>query len=136
MAKILGLDIGEKKIGVAISDDSQTLASPLCVLDNKESICSLLKKICKEIGVLLVVVGRPRNMNGSLGFQAEKVRQITEKCFSKLNVSFTFEDETGTTKLAKEKMKKEKMKPREIKEKIDSYAATIILQSYLNSLKQ
>ena len=80
MGRVLGLDVGDKRIGVAVSDETRLIASPYCVIqsvgwgpDSREIL-----RLMEEHGAELIVCGLPRNMDGSVGFQAEKVQRFMQ----------------------------------------------------------
>lgn len=131
MGKTLALDIGEKRIGVAHSDDTGSFAFPLMTVNVDDNIEAELEKIIKEESPEKIVVGLPRNMDGSLGFQAEKVEEFVETNLKKYKEMIEYEDESATSVEAENEMKVEGKDPRKNKEMIDAYAAKIILESYL-----
>lgn len=132
MGKILGIDWGEKRTGLAVSDELKILAKPLKVIsfDNLKEI----KDIIEEEKVEKIVVGRPRNMDGSLGFQAEKVSRFVSELKKVVKAPIILEDETNTTNIVKGIMVKEGLDPRKNKDLIDKKAAQIILQGYLDEI--
>ncbi len=134
--RILGLDFGEKRIGVAISDESQTIAKPLTTLKvkNLKEAKKEIEKITKESDVSKIVLGRPLNADGSLGFQYEEVSKF-KKLISGLKIPIFWEDEFGTTLLAERRLKEKGLNLVKIKELVDSEAAAIILQGYLDRKK-
>jgi len=131
MGKTLALDIGEKRIGVAHSDDTGSFAFPLMTVAVDENIATEIEKIIQEEIPEKIIVGLPRNMDGTLGFQAEKVREFAESKLTKYEDMIEYEDESVTSLEAEEEMKIEGKYPRKNKELIDAYAAKIILEGYL-----
>ncbi len=135
MARTLGLDIGDRRIGVAMSDPEGILASPHTIItynDDKEAIDSIIEIVKKqEIGQ--IVVGLPRALDGRLGVQAEKVQAFVQKLMDVAGVPMEFRDERMTTVLARRLMRAASNK-KNIKRKAldDSAAAAVILQSYLD----
>lgn len=132
MNKILGIDWGEKKSGVAISDGLGITAKQLKSI--KSSIKDFLE-LLKEESPTLLVFGLPRNMDGTISQQAEKVKKFTKELQKKTKIKIVFEDETNTSNLAKSKMIKEGVDPRKNKDLVDQKAAQIILEGYLNENK-
>lgn len=132
----LGLDIGDRRIGVALSDPLGILASPLIVFehtDNKGDIETILQFV-KQYTAEIIIVGLPQSMNGTIGFQAEKVKLFVDKLKKQSPVPVEFRDERLTTVFAK-RMLEEAGSKKSLKGKkmeFDSAAAAIILQSYLN----
>jgi putative Holliday junction resolvase len=131
--KILGVDVGEKRIGLAISDEMQMIARELGVVPVAE-FSSQLKSILEKEDVSKIVVGRPRNLSGDLGPQAARVEEFARKEIEPLGKEVIWEDETLTSTKAEEELKNSGATPEEIKNKLDAVAARIILQSYLGGL--
>ena len=127
----LGLDIGDRRIGVAMSDPQGILASPLTIInrtDEKSDIAAILAIIDQnQVGV--VVVGLPLSMNGSIGSQAEKVQGFTRQLSQHVKVPVEFRDERLTTVTARNLMK---MAGKDRRARDDAAAAALILQSYLD----
>jgi putative holliday junction resolvase len=135
----LGLDVGDRRIGVAISDALSLLASPLTVLERKNEAFDIeaILRIVKENQVGLIIVGLPRSMNGTIGPQAEKVKAFTQKLTELSLVPVEYRDERLTTVAAKRLLQEANTKKSSKFKKIgyDAAAAAIILQSYLNESK-
>ena len=129
----LGLDIGDKRIGVALSDPDGILASPLTIIsrrDESQDIEAIVDIISRE-GVGRIIVGLPYSLDGSLGGQAEKVKAFTQRLASRIQVPLEDRDERLTTVLAARLRQaaggKKKRKARD-----DAQAAALILQGYLD----
>ena len=132
----LGLDIGDKRIGVALSDPEGILASPFTII-NREDDRTAIETIVEIVGqqrVKQIVVGLPRSMNGSLGRQADKVQAFTEKLCSYTEAPVVFRDERLTTVSAKRLMQAVNVKKTRRKARDDAIAAALILQGYLDEL--
>lgn len=134
--RCLGLDIGDRRTGVALSDPLGILASPLTVFELKgeaEDIAFILKLV-EQYTVGKIIVGLPQSMDGSFGTQADKVKLFGEKLKQQSPVPVEYRDERLTTVTAKrmliESGNKKYSKPR--KGEFDAAAAAVILQSYLN----
>ena len=129
---ILGLDVGEKRIGVALADG--LLAIPLTVLDRagEESDMEKLLALAREHGVERVVVGLPRSMNGSIGRQAEKVLAFSGALAQHVDIPVDTWDERLSTVAAERMLLDAGMKREKRKGKRDAMAAAIILQAYLD----
>jgi putative Holliday junction resolvase len=130
----LGLDIGDKRIGVAVSDIHGILASPLTVInriDESQDIEAIIDIIRRQ-DVGQVIVGLPRSMDGSLGSQAEKVGAFTRKLASRIKVHVEYRDERLTTVMAERLRRAVKSKKTKRKARDDAQAAAIILQGYLD----
>jgi putative Holliday junction resolvase len=130
----LGLDIGDKRIGVAVSDTHGILASPLTIInrvDESRDIEAIIDIIGRQ-DVAQVIVGLPRSMDGSLGSQAEKVEAFTRKLVSRIRVHVEYRDERLTTVMAERLRRAVKSKKTRRKARDDAQAAALILQSYLD----
>ena len=132
MTKILAFDIGEKRIGIAHSDDTGSFAFPLMTINIDKNVESELGKIIQDENPEKIVIGLPRNMDGSLGFQAERAKEFVKKYLGEYDAIFEYEDESVTSIEAEGLMRLEGKDPRKNKELIDTYAAKIILESYLS----
>jgi len=132
MSRILAIDYGQKRIGVAISDEMAILALPLKTLDQSEAISEIVK-IVDEEEIETLVVGLPRQIDGSMSEEAPKVMEFVDKLKEKIltNVKIELEDETATSVLAEERLKERGENFRIEKEKVDLESAVIILESYL-----
>jgi len=137
--RCIGLDVGERRVGVAISDPTGIIARPLQALprtsleDDLEAIAALVAE--HEVG--LVVVGRPLSLDGSEGPQARRVNRYTKELTERLPVPVTTWDERFSTVMADDilrQTRKEKAKRRaRANGEIDAIAAAVILQNYLDS---
>lgn len=129
----LGLDIGDKRIGVALSDPDGILASPLTIIsrqDESRDIEALLDIISQQ-QVGRVIAGLPYSLDGSLGRQAEKVKAFTSKLAGRLQVPLEYRDERLTTVMAG-RLKRAAGGKKKGKTRDDAQAAAIILQGYLD----
>ena len=129
--RILALDVGNKRIGVAYSDPSGISITPSEIIKNDEKVFEKLKELIDRLNVGTIVIGLPLTLKGLEGEQAEKTKEFAEelkKHFPDIKVEFI--DERFTTSLA-EKHLKETTKKSKRKQKLDSVAATYILQTYL-----
>ena len=135
----LGLDIGDRRIGVALSDPLGMLASPLLVFERKEEaadVASILQ-IVQQHQAELIIVGLPQSMDGTIGPQAEKVKSFTAKLKEQSPVPVEFRDERLSTVTAKRMLEEAGSRKSAKRKKIeyDSIAAAVILQSYLNEAR-
>ena len=137
MARIIALDYGLRKTGIAVTDPLQIIATPLETVPT-DSLMEYLKKYFASEEVEHVVIGMPVNLEGEDTHSTEEVRNFIEK-FKKtfLGKNITTIDERFTSKLAFDAMLKGgmKKKQRSIKENIDKLSATIILQDYLTTIQ-
>ncbi len=134
--RILGIDYGERKIGLALSDYTNTIATPLLVLDvQKLDPIVEIEKTVKEHGVGKIVVGIPINMNGTMGERVDITREFIDILKNAVDVEIVEWDERLSTKFSDRILNKAKVKGRKKKKDvIDKIAATFILQGYLDSL--
>jgi putative Holliday junction resolvase len=131
--RIIGLDHGEKRIGVAVSDPLGLTAQPIAVIE-PDQIIEELKMIIQEYGdVEEIVVGLPKKLSGELGPQAEKVLKFIEDLKDNLQVKVTAWDERLTTAAAERSMIDAGLSRSKRKKIIDKSAAALILQSYLDN---
>ncbi|MCL5093882.1 MAG: Holliday junction resolvase RuvX [Patescibacteria group bacterium] len=131
MSKILAVDVGEKRVGVAISDELQILSFPVATFDI-ETALEDIANIIKEEGVKKIIIGLPREMSGKMGEKAKESRSFALELGKKLKgIRIDFEDETGTSLLAEERLKKKGVNFRVEKGRVDAEAAAIILEGYL-----
>jgi putative Holliday junction resolvase len=133
---VLALDIGEKRTGVALSDESLTIASPLTVLpvDKKKAWMKEVAKLCEKHFVAQILVGLPLNHHGEEGSDAEKMRSIVAMLRKVVSVPVIEWDERFTTVQAERSLIEADVSRRDRKQIIDKVAASIMLQSYLDSL--
>jgi len=132
----LSLDVGDKRIGVALSDPQGLLASPLTIINRSDETADIkaIIDIINQHQVGQIIVGLPYSMNGSLGEQAEKVKTFTQKLCSHTEVSVEFRDERLTTVSAKRLMRAAKTRKGRKQVPDDAIAAALILQGYLDEV--
>lgn len=135
MKRILAIDYGDVRVGLALSDLTQTIAQPFKTLSYQDSahLLNQLKDIIDQQDVGLVVVGVPYNMKGEDTQQTIKVRDFIELLESNLMVDIKLIDERLTSLEAEKVMHKMNIKTGSNKDKIDKIAASIILQEYLQT---
>ncbi len=131
--KYLSIDYGLKRTGLAVCDPSQTICSPLAVIDSTKDIITRLTDIIAEEHIEAVVIGLPLNMDDSEGPQAELVRKFADKLKAAINVPIHFQDERLTSFGADEKLDMTDLSPAERKRRRDAVAAAEILQNFLNT---
>src|SRR5512136_1110306 len=133
MGRLLALDVGEKRVGVALSDDTQTLARPLLTLNraSKKEDFARLAALCREHAIEKVIVGLPKTLRSEEGLQALRVRRYATELQAALNLPIEFWDERYSSVDAQERLASASRKVR-AKGDIDSAAAAIILQEYLD----
>jgi putative Holliday junction resolvase len=133
MGIILGLDIGDVRIGVAISDQLGIAAHPLCTIRRRSRKAALaeLQELIVTHKVEQIVVGLPLRLNGEVGVQAQKVQKFAEKLKQRVDLPIAFWDESFTTVEATEILRATKKRGKKRKKVIDQVAAVLILDGYL-----
>ena len=135
MYRVIGLDIGTKRIGIALSDPLLITAQPFTTIDRKpeKDAIDQIANIIKEYSVEKIVAGLPLMMNGDFGPQAQDCEEFAKKIEQKTNINVIFVDERLTSFEAEEILKAQKVKYTKDKGKVDMIAASIILQEYLDT---
>ncbi len=133
--KILGLDYGEARIGVAVSDALGILANPLDTICEKDRALQLEKTACvaREYGVEKIVVGNPKRMDGSLGHRAEYTEEFARDLSKMLDIPYVMWDERLSSTEAHRILESGGVSGKKRKTKVDKIAAVIILQGYLDA---
>jgi len=136
--RILALDVGDRTIGMAISDPLGWTAQGLHTLrrNNAEADMKALKEVIHQYEVTRLVVGLPKNMNGTIGPQAEKVRYFVEQLRPEISCEIVEWDERLTTKMAERSLIEADIRRNKRKKIIDTAAAVCILQGYLDFLNK
>lgn len=134
---IISVDLGHARTGLAISDKSGFLASSLCVIEehNDDRLVQKITDIIKENKAERVVVGLPKNMDGSEGESATRARELAQKISDLADVPYVMQDERGTTITAHAYLSAKEVYGKKRKKQVDAVAASIILQDYLDSQK-
>lgn len=133
----MGLDIGDRRIGVALSDPERLLASALTVIERRDSATDvqvILSLVAKH-EVECIVLGLPRSLNGSIGPQAEKVQAFSEMLSRKVEVPVASWDERLSTVAAERLLTEVGMRRDRRRKHRDAIAAAFILQGYLDWLR-
>ena len=132
--RILALDVGDRRIGIALSDTTQLIATPHSVYTRIGwgPDVKYIQKLYTENEAVLVVCGLPKNMDGSVGFQAEKVMAFAEQ-LKKAGLPVVFQDERLSTVSAHQALIEGGMSRDDRKGTVDKVAAAVILQSYLDA---
>ena len=132
--RVLGIDPGEARVGVAVSDDLGMLAHPLETIDvSKRDPCDRIAELVADKAAFAVIVGVPRNMDGSFGPAAEKARVLIEKLRSRVECKVIPWDERLTTVSAQRALREAGRKAKNQRSVIDQAAAQILLQSWIDS---
>lgn len=130
---VLGIDPGSKRIGVAVCDDETGIAMPLALIAaDKHDHVEELAKLARERNVSEVVVGLPKQMNGTEGLQAESARALAEALRRMLEVPVILFDERLTTVSAEAALRSSGKKSRRQRPIVDKAAAVVLLQAYID----
>ncbi|MEY3990897.1 MAG: hypothetical protein RI985_1978 [Chloroflexota bacterium] len=132
--RVMALDVGERRVGVAMSDLSQTLASPYTTLlaHPQAVLFQKIQQLIVNEEVVELVIGLPISLNGQEGPQAQRIRQFITAISTCVSIPLHTCDERYTTAEAQRIMIEAGLRPEQRKAKIDEVAASIILQDYLN----
>jgi putative Holliday junction resolvase len=136
--RILAIDHGTVRMGIAISDEMKMIATPVEFVPAEPfaSFLERLRELLQEKEVELVLVGMPRNMNGSYGPAAQKVQEFVVALKDAITVPIRTWDERLTSAQANRFLIEGNVRREKRKQKVDSMAAAILLQSYLDSMPQ
>ncbi len=130
---ILAVDYGDVRTGLAVCDKSEFLASPVCVITerNTDKVLSQVAQKAKELKAEEIAVGLPKNMDGSEGFRAEACKEFAEKLSSLSGIKTVLRDERLTTVSAHKFLNMTDVRGSKRKSTVDAVAAVIILEDYL-----
>ena len=134
MMRIMGIDPGERRTGIAISDPTKTIANPVIVYE-QSSRKALAQKIIALVGekeIDKIIIGQALDSDGNIGFQARRAIRLAEEINKYLDIPIVMWDESFTTQKAKHAQTLLKTKKKKKKMTLDAIAATLILQSYLD----
>jgi putative Holliday junction resolvase len=131
MSRILSVDFGEKRIGLAISDELKVIAKPYKTIENrgKKYVINQLINICRNFDIEKLIVGLPKSLSGKEGIQAEKVKNFAKFLTEKIKLPIVLEDERFTTEEAEKFLEGESLRKKTMRK--DQLAAFYILQNYL-----
>lgn len=134
---VISVDLGHARTGLAISDKSGFLASSLCVIEerNDNRLVGKVAEKIKENAAEMIVVGLPKNMDGTEGESAVRARQLAAQISELSGVPYVMQDERGTTLTAHVYLSAKEVYGKKRKQQVDAVAASIILQDYLDSRK-
>lgn len=132
---ILSVDLGKARTGLAICDKNEMLATPLAQISekNEKLLIDKISNVVLAHQVELIVVGLPKNMDGTEGESAKNAREFASKLKEKTGLIVRMQDERGTTVTAHNYLNATNTRGKKRKNVVDSVAATIILQNYLDS---
>ena len=137
MKRILGLDHGERRIGLALSDPLRIIAKPFRTIDLKEvdDLFELINNIIDEFNIEIIVVGFPITMKNEFSIQTNKVKDFVKSLKENVNVDIVLYDERLTSKIAQKSLIMQGIKTGHNKKDIDKTAAAVFLQNYLDEQK-
>ena len=135
MSKIIGIDYGEKRVGLALADLEVKVATPLQTVEirGRKHFLEVLENLVREHSIKVAVIGLPVNMNGEEGESAQRIRSHVEWLSEKLDLKWEFWDERLTTFEADQSMDSMGLGFEKKKSVRDQIAATRILQTYLDA---
>lgn len=136
--RILALDIGEKRVGVAVSDPAERVATPVCVLPAAEVLqnAKSWRRVLEDWEPELIISGLPRTLAGEEGPQANRIKQQANAIAKAANLPVEFVDERLSSAEAKRNLHELGLSEREMRGKIDMIAASIFLQAALDARQQ
>ena len=136
--RIIGIDYGDARVGVAVSDETGFLASAVCTVNvsGMRDACKKVSEKIKELGGTKIVLGLPKNMDGSESFRADESKAFAEMITKETNLEVVFVDERLSTVEAYTYMNITEFNGKKRRAVIDALSAQIILQSYLDSQKR
>lgn len=137
--RIMGIDYGLRRVGVAISDDCGIFAMPVKTIETHDfsELINEIKQLCRDLNVEIIVVGLPINMNGSAGAMSESVLKFADTLTSTLHLPVnTWDERLSTTEVERVLVEEADMSRKKRKKIRDKLAAQVILQGYLDALQQ
>ena len=134
MSRLLGIDFGTVRIGLSLSDPTGTLASPLPFLANNspQQVISAITALIEIHQITGLVIGMPRNMDGTYGPSAQKVKDFIAEMKKNISLPIQAIDERLTTAQASKQLSGIGLNQKQLRKKIDSSSASLILQQYLD----
>ena len=133
--RVLALDIGTRRVGVAVSDELNLTVRPLpsFLRTNWKRFLQIVKQLCSDYNVRLVVIGLPLRFDGSEGTAAQEARRLAKNFSASLQVPVVLQDERLTSHAAEEDLRAQGRSRKSDRTHADSYAAAIILRDYLQT---
>ena len=134
---LLGLDFGDKTIGIAVSDKSKTIATPIITIKRKGVVKDIEKllSILEEYDVGGIILGLPLSLDGNENERTEKVRNFAKELQKCKDINIAFQDERYSSDVIYKELRKNSLSKDKIKKKIDQMAASYILQGFLDNAK-
>ena len=134
---MLSVDYGDRRTGIAVCDKNQILATPVCVINewNADSLADKIIALADEKKAEKIVIGLPKNMDGSKGFRADACEELGNIIKGKCSIPVVFWDERLTTVSAHKILSENNVRGKKRKAVVDALSAEIILQNYIDSIK-
>jgi putative Holliday junction resolvase len=138
LKRILGIDFGERRIGLALSDPSGTIAQPLMTFDTREDgdVFKKIEDLIEEKSVEGIVLGMPKNMDGSIGEKGKVVLEFSDNLSTRLKIPIILWDERLSSVESLRLLREAGAKLHKHKKAVDKISAALILQGYLDSLRR
>ncbi|MDD6659314.1 MAG: Holliday junction resolvase RuvX [Eubacteriales bacterium] len=135
--KIMSVDYGDARTGIAFCDKNEILATAFTTINESYApkLVSKIKEIVDEQKPEMIVVGLPRNMDGSYGFRCDKCKQLGKLLQEEVGIPVEFEDERLTTVIAHDILSSNNIKSKKHKNNVDAVSAVVILQSFIDKRK-
>ena len=132
--RVLAVDPGEKRLGIAISDPTQTIASSLCVIEheNRNKDALAINALAQEHSVILILIGQPLDWDGSLNPQSSKSIRLAEEIQTLGDIPVKLWDEFGSTQKAQDSRRQMSVSRKKRSGHLDQVAAAVILQTFLD----
>lgn len=132
--RMMAVDYGDSRTGVAFCDEMEMLASPFCVINERYApkLIEKLKEIAVEQKAKQIVVGLPRNMDGSYGYRCDECRRLGASLSEATGLPVIYQDERLTTVMAHEVLSANNVRGAKRKKQVDAVSAVMILQSYID----
>lgn len=133
--RILALDIGEVRVGIAVSDPQEAVASPVCVLPaaEVEANAAPFRRVLEDWDPQLLLCGLPLTLAGEEGPQAQRIRQVAQRISAQTGLPVEYEDERLTSSEAKQILRRQGLNEKAMRGKVDMVAASLMLQAWLDS---
>jgi putative Holliday junction resolvase len=138
MKRILGIDFGERRIGLALSDPLGIIAQPFLTFDTRKDgdIFKKIEELIEEKGIEEIVLGMPKNMDGTIGEKGKAVQEFSQMLSTRVQIPLIFRDERLSSVESLRVLRDAGAKLHKYKKSVDKLSAALILQGYLDSLKR
>ena len=134
--RYLGIDYGERRMGLALCDPGETLVSPLCVVEGRERFIRAVTDLIRTDRIEALVIGLPINMDGSRGFQAQRVQAFADQLAREVAIPILFQDERLSSYAARERLGGLDLSRDKKRRLLDAVAAAQILEAFLEAKRE